>query len=539
MRNTFDSIVVGGGTAGCVLASRLSSESSRNVVLIEAGHDDLGALQRAESLGHLPKENDWGIRALSGLDGLQLHLPRAKVLGGCSVVQGGIALRGFPEDFVAWAKAADDSWNFLSVLPVFRSIEYDVDFANEWHGREGPVRIVRASKQELQPLHFAFIDSAMQAGQPWCNDFNGSSWTGVGLVPSARRNGHRETVRDWYLNKKGAGSLTIRSHTLGRRVIFHKYNPVAVECVDANGEIEIFHGSEVFICAGAIGSPAILMRSGIGDPLDLRNRGIKVIHALPGVGRNLRDHPGFWIEFDLPQGRVSDHYWFPVMQRSIKTATSGSFAFALESFYDFRLSSSPLAYRKGIVWAVLLDTSGTGAVTLPVQNIDGVPDVTLAFDSPDNITMSKKLLRIACKLIFSSAYQKLGLTCPRLTTIARFGGSGPGLRAPFVSTDLFRPDSHGSNSQKELSTAFRFCTLSAHHLHGTCRIGLPTDYWAVTNASGLVHGFHNLFVADASVIPIPFRANTHLCTIMIAENLASRILERHTISRSPYCSLRE
>ncbi|MBV9209308.1 MAG: GMC family oxidoreductase, partial [Acidobacteria bacterium] len=311
---SFDTIVVGAGTAGCVLAARLAQNSTQNVLLLEAGHNSATELNRLKRVGIIPSASDWQLSAATGRDGYRVYLPRAKAVGGCSLVQGGIALRGFPDDYSSWAVAAGNEWGPDSVLPVFKEIENDADFSSEGHGKDGPVHIERARPDELQNLHRAFIAASLERGLSWCADFNQGDGVGVGLIPRALRNGQRETVRECYLALPRRGSLSLLPDTTARRILLEQGQALGVECSEANGtDLKRFYAGAVVLCAGAIGSPDILLRSGVGPPDELDEAGQRVLHAAPAVGRNLRDHPAFWIEFSLEKEEAGGGHWFQVM----------------------------------------------------------------------------------------------------------------------------------------------------------------------------------------------------------------------------------
>lgn len=282
-----DVLVVGGGTAGCVVAARLAA-SGRSTMLLEAGPDLRRALPPGAADGwRLPVVPDWGFESQPRGGGAPQRLRRGRLLGGTSWLTR-FAVRGAAADFDAWAAAGNPGWAFDDVLPAFRRLERDVDFGDlAWHGDAGPIPIDRYLDLPPSGIHAAALEALAALGFPSVADHNAPGAVGVGRMPMSTRAGVRVTTADAYLGHDRHADLTIRADAQVDRVVVVDGRAVGVRLLDGT----TLAADEMILAAGTYGSPTILMRSGIGPADDLRATGLGVVVDLPGVGSNLADHP--------------------------------------------------------------------------------------------------------------------------------------------------------------------------------------------------------------------------------------------------------
>ena len=527
-KREFDYVIVGGGSAGCVLASRLSEDPEVTVCLLEAGPADKSVLIHCPAgLAVLAKNGaaNWAFQTVPqpGLNGRRGYQPRGKVLGGSSSVNAMIYLRGQPRDYDDWAAQGNAGWSWAEVLPYFKRAEHNERGADAWHGTGGPLNV----KDLTTPNRFGgvFVEAGRQAGLAHNPDFNGASQEGVGVYQVTHKNGERHSVAKGYLTPNlGRPNLTVVTSAHTHRVVFDGRRASGVE-VRVGNETKVFLARrEVLLSAGALQSPQLLMLSGIGPAEHLRGLGIEVCHDLPGVGANLHDHVDVVQVLDAPHLKDLFGLSFAGMVSTIK------------GIFEWR------RHRRGMLTTNFAEAGGF----IRSRPEEERPDLQLHF-------VIGKLVDHGRKTVLGHGYScHVCLLRPKSRGSVRLASADP-RSAPLIDPNFLaeRDDlerlvrgfkamrrileqpalathgarelaaSAGAKSDAEIEAFIRGHADTIYHPVGTCRMGNgPMD---VVDAELRVRGVQGLRVVDASIMPAIISGNTNAPTVMIAERASDLI----------------
>jgi choline dehydrogenase len=526
--HAFDYLIVGAGSAGCVLANRLGADPAVRILLLEAGPADQSwTIDMPSAVGLVVggTRYNWSYSSEPEpyLDGRRIGTPRGRTLGGSSSINGMVYIRGHARDYDGWAAQGCAGWGYQDVLPYFKRAQTHADGADEYRGASGHLHVTPGDT--TTPLCAAFLAAGAQAGYGLSDDLNGYRQEAFGPVDRTTRAGRRWSTSRGYLREAlERGNVQVRTEALALRILFDGKRAAGIE-YEHNGEVhQAFARREVLLTAGAINSPQLLLLSGIGPAAELRDLGIEVKHDLPGVGRRLNDHPDTVVQYLCkqpvslyPWTTAPGKWWIGARWFATHDGLAASNHFEAGAFIrsragvefpDLQLTFMPLAVKPGSVDLVpghafqihidLMRPTSLGSVTLNSADLRQPPRILFNYLKTEQ---DRADMRAGARLVREIIAQP---------AMAAYRGEElvPG---PLAQSD------------EALDAWARQVTETGYHASGTCKMGPVGDTEAVVDPQLRVHGLDGLRVVDASTMPVIVSGNTNAPTVMIAEKASDLI----------------
>ena len=536
MSNTYDYIIVGAGSAGCVLANRLSEDTNNKVLLLETGGSDKSIFIKMPTALSIPMNTDkyaWQFHTQPEpyLDNREMHCPRGKVLGGSSSINGMVYVRGHAKDFDEWQQHGANGWDYQSCLPYFKKAESFYLGENAHRGGTGPLGVNNGNEMQ-NPLYTTFIKAGVEAGYAHTDDYNAAQQEGFGPMHMTVKDGVRSSASREYLDPvKSRSNLTVITGALAQKVILEGKKATGIEYT-VNGTLKTAHATkDVVLSAGPIGSPHILQLSGIGDKAILEEAGVEAKHHLPGVGQNLQDHLEFYFQYKCKQpitlngklGLISKGLigakWLLTRKGLGATNHFESCAFIRSKpdveWPDIQYHFLPAAMRydgrsafAGHGFQVHVGHNkpkSRGSVTIQSANPEQPPKILFNYlQHKDDIEGFRACVRLTRDIIEQSAFDD-------------------------YRDEEIQPGKH-IQTDEEIDAFVRQAVESAYHPSCSCKMG--EDGMAVVNSNTQVHGIEGLRVVDSSIFPTVPNGNLNAPTIMVAEKAADLILGKTPLTQA-------
>jgi choline dehydrogenase len=537
----FDYVIVGAGSAGCVLADRLSADGSRRVLLLEYGGSDRSIfIQMPSALSipmNMPKYNwSYHTEPEPHLDGRRMHTPRGKVLGGSSSINGLVYIRGNPQDFERWASEGAAGWSYSDVLPYFKRAENREEGGDEYRGSNG--KLQTSYGRVSNPLHAAWLAAAGEAGYPLSADVNGFQQEGFGRMDMTVGHGRRCSAANAYLRPAmNRPNLKVLTHALATRIVFEGRRARAVEYTHGGSAHRAELGAEIILSGGPINSPQLLKLSGIGPAAELRALGIDVVHDLPGVGENLQDHLEFYFQVACKEP-ITLYSSINMWSRALigarwllrKDGLGATNHFETCGFIRSRpgvaypdiqyhflpmavaYDGSTLAQEHGFQAHVgPMRSKSRGWIRLASANPLDKPRILFNYLSePDDWAEMRACVRLTREIFAQASFDRY-----------RGREIQPGA---------------GVQTDEQIDAFIRAKVESAYHPSCSCKMGSAQDPMAVVDPETRVHGLEALRVVDSSIMPSVTTGNLNAPTIMLAEKAADHILGKGMLApeAAPY-----